>query len=44
VQRLTPGRKVTGRLVFDVPKTAKLTTLELHDSLLSGGVKVTLIG
>jgi hypothetical protein len=44
VQRLTPGRKVTGWLVFDVPKTAKLTTLELHDSLLSGGVKVTLIG
>jgi Domain of unknown function (DUF4352) len=42
VQRLTPGRTITGKLVFDVPTTVRLTTLELHDSLLSGGVKVAL--
>jgi hypothetical protein len=33
---------VSGTLVFDVPKTVKLTALELHDSLLSGGVRVAL--
>lgn len=42
LQKLDPGQRVTGKLVFDVPKAVELTTLELHDSLLSGGVKVTL--
>ncbi|WP_308121015.1 DUF4352 domain-containing protein [Paractinoplanes bogorensis] len=42
LQKLDPGERVTGKLVFDVPKTAKLTTLVLHDSLLSGGVTVKL--
>jgi hypothetical protein len=42
LQRLDPGERVAGKLVFDVPKPVELTTLELHDSLLSGGVKVTL--
>jgi hypothetical protein len=42
LQKLDPGERVAGKLVFDVPKPVKLTTLELHDSLLSGGVKVTL--
>nr|WP_296064001.1 DUF4352 domain-containing protein [uncultured Actinoplanes sp.] len=42
VQRLTPGRQVAGKLVFDVPATAELTGVELHDSLLSGGVRVAL--
>ncbi|MFI5889938.1 DUF4352 domain-containing protein [Actinoplanes sp. NPDC051513] len=42
LRKVDPGRRVDGRLVFDVPKAAKLTSLELHDSLLSGGVKVTL--
>ena len=42
LQKLDPGERVTGQLVFDVPKTVKLTTLALHDSLLSRGVKVTL--
>ncbi|HET6480501.1 MAG TPA: DUF4352 domain-containing protein [Actinoplanes sp.] len=41
LEKLDPGERVTGRLVFDVPKTVKLAALELHDSLLSGGVKVT---
>ncbi|GAA1614804.1 DUF4352 domain-containing protein [Actinoplanes couchii] len=42
VQKLSPGTKVTGKLVFDVPKGVELTTLELHDSPLSGGVKTGL--
>jgi len=42
LQRLDRGERVAGKLVFDVPKAVKLTTLELHDSLLSGGIKVTL--
>jgi hypothetical protein len=42
LQKLDPGERVTGELVFDVPKAVDLTTLELHDFLLSGGVEVTL--
>lgn len=42
LEKLDPGERVTGKLVFDVPEAARLTTLELHDSLLSGGVRVTL--
>nr|WP_221381910.1 DUF4352 domain-containing protein [Actinoplanes polyasparticus] len=42
LEKLDPGERVTGKLVFDVPRTVKLTILELHDSPLSGGVKVSL--
>lgn len=42
LRKIDPGDSVTGKLVFDVPKGTTLTTLELHDSYLSGGVKVTL--
>jgi uncharacterized protein DUF4352 len=42
LQKLDPGERVSGKLVFDVPRAAELTRLELHDSLLSGGVKVTI--
>lgn len=42
LEKLEPGERVAGELVFDVPKPVKLTSLELHDSLLSGGVEVTL--
>jgi hypothetical protein len=42
LRKVDPGGRVSGKLVFDVPTAAKLTRLELHDSLLSGGVKVTL--
>jgi hypothetical protein len=42
VQKLGPGDKTTGKLVFDVPKKTDLTTLELHDSPLSGGVRAPL--
>ncbi|MCU7726450.1 DUF4352 domain-containing protein [Actinoplanes sp. KI2] len=40
LDRVAPGERVAGKIVFDVPKTVTLTTLELHDSLLSGGVRV----
>jgi hypothetical protein len=39
---INPGNKVNGKVVFDVPKQTTLTTIELHDSLFSGGVKVAL--
>jgi hypothetical protein len=38
---INPGNSVTGVLVFDIPKTAKLAKLELHDSMFSDGVVVT---
>ncbi|SRR6266704_3547855 len=40
LQQINPGNQVKGILVFDVPKTTKITTLELHDSPFSSGVKV----
>ncbi|MCU1614694.1 MAG: hypothetical protein JWO98_2234 [Frankiales bacterium] len=40
--QLNPGSSVTGQIVFDVPAGTKLTKLELHDSMLSGGVDVNL--
>lgn len=41
-EEINPGNTVKGKLVFDIPKDTKLTSLELHDSLFSGGVKVAL--
>jgi hypothetical protein len=40
--QINPGNGISGKLVFDVPAGTKLTHLELHDSFLSGGVKVAL--
>jgi hypothetical protein len=37
-----PGEKVVGKVVFDVPKSTTLTTVELHDSFFSGGAQVAL--
>ncbi|GIE35455.1 hypothetical protein Ait01nite_085000 [Actinoplanes italicus] len=42
LQKLGPGEKVSGKLVFDVPERVQLDSLELHDSPLSGGVKAPL--
>ena len=42
LQEINPGNAVTGKLVFDVPKSTKLVRLELHDSIFSGGVEVAL--
>lgn len=40
LNEINPGNSVTGTVVFDVPKTAKLASLQLHDSAFSGGVTV----
>jgi hypothetical protein len=42
LRRLQPGGKVSGKLVFDIPKNARLTRVGLHDSLLSGGATVAI--
>ncbi len=39
---INPGNAVSGTVVYDVPKGTKLTSVELHDSAFSGGVKVAL--
>lgn len=40
--QLNPGSSVSGQVAFDVPAGTKLTKLELHDSMFSGGVDVNL--
>jgi hypothetical protein len=42
LNEINPGNQATGKLLFDVPKSTKLTGMELHDSPFSGGVKVAL--
>jgi len=42
VKKISPGEKVAGKVVFDVPKATTLTLIELHDSFFSGGVQVVL--
>jgi Domain of unknown function (DUF4352) len=37
---INPGNAVQAAIVFDIPTDATITALELHDSLLSGGVRV----
>lgn len=39
---INPGNTVSGTVVFDLPKGVTPTIAELHDSALSGGVKVSL--
>ena len=41
-EEINPGNSVKGKVYFDIPKGAKLTQLELHDSAFSDGVKVVL--
>jgi hypothetical protein len=41
-EQINPGNQVEGVVVFDVPAEAQLTQAELHDSLFSGGVRVSL--
>ena len=41
-EEINPGNSVKGKVYFDVPKGAKLTKLELHDSMFSDGVTVVL--
>ncbi|WP_433383766.1 DUF4352 domain-containing protein [Actinoplanes sp. CA-142083] len=42
LQQINPGNTVKGRLVFDVPPAAKLTSIVLHESMFSAGVKIPL--
>lgn len=42
LENINPGNSVQGVFVFDIPKGVKLTSIELHDSMLSGGVAVDL--
>ncbi|HET9518999.1 MAG TPA: DUF4352 domain-containing protein [Actinoplanes sp.] len=42
LEEINPGNRVTGKIVFDVPKKTKLTKIELHDSPFSDGVTVNL--
>lgn len=43
LNNINPGNKVNGIVVFDIPKSVKPVKLELHDSIFSGGVAVSLI-
>jgi hypothetical protein len=43
LEDINPGNTVTGKVVWDVPASGfKADHLELHDSMFSGGVEVTL--
>jgi uncharacterized protein DUF4352 len=42
LEDINPGNTVKGKLVFDVPKTTKLTSVVLHESMFTAGVKVPL--
>jgi hypothetical protein len=42
LKQINPGNAVQGQVVFDIPKDAKISQLELHDSPFSGGVAVAL--
>lgn len=42
LNEINPGNKIKGQLVFDVPKGTKIVSAELHDSVFSNGVAVTL--
>ncbi|WP_231955091.1 DUF4352 domain-containing protein [Occultella aeris] len=39
VTEINPGNTVAGTIVFDIPADAVPSTLELHDSFLSGAVE-----
>lgn len=41
-EEVNPGNTLTSKVVFDVPAGMKPAQVELHDSALSGGVKVGL--
>ncbi|HLL68547.1 MAG TPA: DUF4352 domain-containing protein [Micromonosporaceae bacterium] len=41
LKEINPGNTLRGVIVFDIPKDATIAELELHDSMFSGGAKVT---
>jgi Protein kinase domain/Domain of unknown function (DUF4352) len=40
LEQLEPHRRISGTLVFDLPRTERPERLEFHDSLLSGGASI----
>jgi hypothetical protein len=42
MEPINPGNAVKGTILFDLPRGAKPTKIELHDSAFSGGVTVNL--
>jgi hypothetical protein len=42
LEDINPGNSVKGVVVFDVPKGAKISSIELHDSIFSDGTSVSL--
>jgi hypothetical protein len=42
INEVNPGNVVVGTLVYDMPKDASPTSIELHDSMFSDGVVVSL--
>lgn len=42
LNQINPGNSVEGTVVFDIPTDATPASIELHDSMFSGGVSVTL--
>lgn len=42
LNNINPGNSVDGQLLYDVPKGAKLAGIQLHDSMFSDGVTVSL--
>jgi len=41
LNEINPGNRTTATIVFDIPTDAKIATLDLHDSMFSGGAKVS---
>ena len=41
-EQISPGGRVQGAVIFDVPEDAKPESIELHDSAFSQGVRVSL--
>ena len=42
LNQINPGNTVKGVLVYDMPKGAVPASIELHDSMFSGGATVSL--
>ncbi len=42
LESINPGNQVKGKLVFDVPEGTKLTSIVLHESMFTAGVRVPL--
>lgn len=42
LENINPGNKVTGRLVYDVPSGTSLTSIVVHESMFTPGIRVPL--